>query len=146
MAYTRTNWVDGFTPLNSDNLNNIEAGIAKVDNSLLNIYTKNDWKVYKKDGFTFLEFPNGIQRITGIVDSVVGRGYAAIALQNYFKEIFDIDPQIKYGEGGSEENKVVIGSVQISPVSNTNIYIRLLTGDVPQQPRKIYFQAWGIKK
>ncbi|ENJ9655986.1 TPA: hypothetical protein LA742_001103 [Clostridium botulinum] len=27
MAYTKTNWVDGFTPLNAEKMNNIENGI-----------------------------------------------------------------------------------------------------------------------
>ncbi|MHB9943583.1 hypothetical protein CF065_18705 [Clostridium sporogenes] len=41
MAYKRTNWVDGFTPLSSENLNNIEGGIEELFNSLSNYVTQN---------------------------------------------------------------------------------------------------------
>jgi phage-related tail fiber protein len=30
MAYTKTNWVDGITPLSAQNMNNIEAGITEM--------------------------------------------------------------------------------------------------------------------
>lgn len=43
MAYTKTNWVDGFTPLSSEKLNNIEGGIEELFNSLSNYILKSDF-------------------------------------------------------------------------------------------------------
>jgi len=40
MAYQKTNWVDGFTPLSSEKLNNIEGGIEELFNSLSNYVTQ----------------------------------------------------------------------------------------------------------
>ena len=34
MAYTRTNWVSGETPLSATNMNNIEDGIEELSNNL----------------------------------------------------------------------------------------------------------------
>lgn len=38
MAYLKTNWIDGVTPLSATNLNKIEAGVAKGD-VVLGTYT-----------------------------------------------------------------------------------------------------------
>ena len=40
MAYERTNWINGTTPLNATNMNNIEDGIAEVqvDEEVITIY------------------------------------------------------------------------------------------------------------
>ena len=35
MAYTKTNWVDGETPINATNLNNMEGGIENNDTNKL---------------------------------------------------------------------------------------------------------------
>ncbi len=32
MSYQRTTWVNGETPINADNLNNMEEGIAEIEN------------------------------------------------------------------------------------------------------------------
>ena len=37
MSYTKTNWVDGETPINAANLNNIEDGIEQNSNDIANI-------------------------------------------------------------------------------------------------------------
>ena len=37
MAYTKTTWVNGETPINADNLNHIETGIKNNDTSIGNI-------------------------------------------------------------------------------------------------------------
>lgn len=39
MAYTRTNWVSGETPLSAGNMNNIESGIEALDTTIGAIYT-----------------------------------------------------------------------------------------------------------
>lgn len=39
MAYTKTNWVNGQTPINATNLNKIENGIAENDTAINNINT-----------------------------------------------------------------------------------------------------------
>ena len=37
MAYTPTNWVNGETPINADNLNKIEQELLKLDNKMANV-------------------------------------------------------------------------------------------------------------
>jgi hypothetical protein len=44
MAYTKTTWVNGETPLNADNLNNIEGGIKDNETSIGNITGKILWE------------------------------------------------------------------------------------------------------
>lgn len=45
MAYTKTTWVNGETPINADNLNNIEGGIKDNETSINDIETSvNDMK------------------------------------------------------------------------------------------------------
>lgn len=41
MAYNKTVWVNNETPINTDNLNNIEDGIEDVDSRLEDIEDKN---------------------------------------------------------------------------------------------------------
>lgn len=41
MAYTKTTWVNGETPINADNLNNIENGIETNDKKLSQVITGN---------------------------------------------------------------------------------------------------------
>lgn len=44
MAYTRTTWVNEETPLNADNLNNLEEGVAQavagstIDSTVVQLY------------------------------------------------------------------------------------------------------------
>ena len=50
MSYTKTNWVNGSTPLSADNMNHIETGIKDAHDDLAtltsNVYTKSE--VYTK--------------------------------------------------------------------------------------------------
>ena len=41
MAYTKTNWVNNTTPINSTNLNHIEDGIEDVDTRVADIESDN---------------------------------------------------------------------------------------------------------
>lgn len=47
MAYTKTNWVNGETPINATNLNKIENGIENNDTSLENKLDKTSVKTAK---------------------------------------------------------------------------------------------------
>lgn len=87
MAYVKTNWVNGETPINDTNLNHIENGIESVDNKnnystteqVVGIY--NNKPLYRKvlTGTkiqnTVLEIPtnisdiNEIVRISGVLNS-----------------------------------------------------------------------------
>jgi hypothetical protein len=44
MAYTKTTWVNGETPINADNLNHIEGGIKNNETSIGNITGRILWK------------------------------------------------------------------------------------------------------
>lgn len=52
MAYAKTNWVNGETPINAANLNNIENGIEAIDNKIQDIVTNGNAAKcgYKIDG------------------------------------------------------------------------------------------------
>lgn len=39
MAYTKTNWVNGTTPINATNLNHIEDGIESVEQEIPSVYS-----------------------------------------------------------------------------------------------------------
>ena len=47
MAYTKTTWVNGETPINADNLNNIENGIETNTNDInaLNTYSTSEQRI-----------------------------------------------------------------------------------------------------
>lgn len=48
MAYTRTNWVSGETPLSAENMNNIEDGIEEAKEAVNDLNSKGyaDWTSY----------------------------------------------------------------------------------------------------
>lgn len=58
MAYQKTNWVDGFTPLSSQNLNNIESGIKELENSLPNYTLLSDF-IQNLNPNGFIQLPKG---------------------------------------------------------------------------------------
>lgn len=40
MSYVKTNWQNGVTPLNAQNMNHIEDGIAANDTNITNVNTR----------------------------------------------------------------------------------------------------------
>ena len=50
MSYTKTNWVNGVTPLNAANMNNIEDGIYNVNEEVIGIRTGADGIIYESAG------------------------------------------------------------------------------------------------
>lgn len=52
MAYEKTTWVSGETALSADNMNNIEDGIAEIDNNLGKVIQVNDTTVSVPTGST----------------------------------------------------------------------------------------------
>lgn len=60
MAYEPTEWVSGETPLSAQNMNNIEQGIAALDESVSNLDTSGKWiqKGSKQTGKTSVTMPD----------------------------------------------------------------------------------------
>ena len=84
MAYTRTTWVSGETPLSADNMNNIEDGIQEIKNTVGTTYvasTSTSSSVsangYKK--MLTLSLPAGVYVVTGHIQatSVPSNRFAA---------------------------------------------------------------------
>lgn len=58
MAYTRTNWVSGETPLSATNMNNIEDGIEELNSKIVfeqtTVTYTNGWTTINKSGYFLL--------------------------------------------------------------------------------------------
>ena len=59
MAYTRTNWVSGETPLSAGNMNNIEDGIEELNSNLDSLIK------FKEYTYTYSLAQGGALNITG---------------------------------------------------------------------------------
>ena len=84
MAYTKTNWVNGQTPINATNLNHIEDGIESVEQEIpevKNTQTSSTTKVYSCDyvndkmidssGSKYIKFADGTCIVWGSYDTAI---------------------------------------------------------------------------
>ena len=95
MAYTKTNWVSGETPLSAANMNNIEAGIedlnASLDKFLLvehysQVTSVND-PIAPGDNTYYIDFntvPKGYAPVYVVGVNTSGNGSSSVRLRGWF--------------------------------------------------------------
>lgn len=147
MAYTKTSWVDGTTPINAANLNNIENGIA---NALpASSYTANDVLAKLKtvdgsgsaldadllDGYQSSSF----QKIADFISDLNASGYIRIPTSaGIFILQWGTSSYINFSGSGSSYS----GNVSITfPIAFNNVCVKLIpagTGNL-----KAYVTATG---
>ena len=121
MAYTKTNWIDGVTPMNDVNLNKIEAGIFNTESQLL------AFPISGTDGTTsWVKFADGTMiqyfRTSGTtyaIDTVYGPLFYGTALWTFALSFYDV-PTVTCSEfrwGSYASWAGVISSPTISQVT-----------------------------
>ena len=154
MAYTKTNWVDGFTPLSAENMNNIENGILNIENGILNI--ENSLSNYIKtidvinninpNGSGSLILPNKFMLQFGTVNydsSNEGwqKGYAIGYFDKKFANInYKVIATSCYFNGAID----MLPTVQNRDGKSFNVYIRNLNKEIPMVAVNINYIAIGV--
>lgn len=125
MAYVKTNWENGVTPINATNLNNIETGIETNDTAIASLI--NDF--YYKDGDAF-QVSNELN-CAGMLSSGRKGIYFTIPVEKNLKNITSITinslvAQIRHSTGGYIANNVelsTLGTYQAYKSSNNTIEV-----------------------
>lgn len=115
MAYTKTNWVDGSTPINAVNLNKIEQGISDVINpegfivpTFVNgaggVGAPYDYPKYYKDAIGIVHLSGLVNASAGVIYFYLPEGYRPV-----HRLVYTVD-----SDGGStrldiDTNGAVIG-------------------------------------
>ncbi|EPY2307083.1 gp53-like domain-containing protein [Clostridium sporogenes] len=150
MAYTKTNWVDGFTPLNSQNLNNIEDGIKQNESNISNVENQLNDYVLKSAIVQNKSSSGSIKLLDGITiqwgrakynSSNEGwqKGYIKAKFpESFTNEVYQIIAT-PYYLGYTD----MIPTVQFVDNSYFNVYIRNLDKAVPMIPVDVSYIAIG---
>lgn len=124
MSYTRTNWVNGSTPINADNLNNIETGILDLESEL--------------SGMT-------AQSGTVAISRVDSGGYydAEITFPNAFDSVPHVHAMLYSGStaGGCGNLSIAIKS---SSITATGFTARVYNNDSSYRAPSVYWIAFIV--
>ncbi|MGO5076118.1 hypothetical protein ACTQ4K_19760 [Clostridium sporogenes] len=149
MTYTKTNWVDGFTPLSAEKLNNIENGIENLERELAIKINKNDIVNNLNDNMGVLKLPNKVLIQTGTINynsSNVGwqKGYTVCTLKEPFEGVdkYVVLFTSLYGGGATDMHP----TLQKVDDKSFNVYIRNLDNAIPVIPVSIGYIAIGAGK
>ncbi|KEI94425.1 hypothetical protein N496_20045 (plasmid) [Clostridium botulinum A2B3 87] len=143
MAYTKTNWVDGFTPLSAENLNNIENGIQNNEEKFNNYVSKNDI-IQNKNSNGSIKLLDGIIIQWGKAkydSSNEGwqKGYIRAEFpQSFTSQVYQIIATPYYA-GATD----MITTVQQVDNSRFNIYVRNLDKAIPMVQFDVCYVAIG---
>ncbi|EJO5349022.1 hypothetical protein NRP93_003174 [Clostridium botulinum] len=149
MTYTKTNWIDGFTALSAEKMNNIENGIENVDKELAMKVNKNDIVNNLNDNMGVLKLPNKVLIQTGTINynsSNAGwqKGYTVCNLKESFEGVdkYVVLFTSVYGGGATDMHP----TLQKINNKSFNVYIRNLDKDIPMIPVGIEYIAIGVGK
>lgn len=143
MTYTKTNWVDGFTPLSAEKMNNIENGIEQNTNRFNNYVLKSDI-IQNQGNNGSIKLLNGITIQWGRAkydsnNEGWQKGYIKVKFpQSFTNEVYQIIAT-PYYIGYTD----MIPTVQFVDNSYFNIYIRNLDKSVPMIPVDVNYVAIG---
>lgn len=143
MTYTKTNWVDGFTPLSAEKMNNIENGIDQNTNRFNNYVLKSDI-IQNQGNNGSIKLLNGITIQWGRAkydsnNEGWQKGYIKVKFpQSFTNEVYQIIAT-PYYIGYTD----MIPTVQFVDNSYFNIYIRNLDKAVPMIPVDVSYIAIG---
>ena len=150
MAYTKTNWIDGFTPLSAEKMNNIENGIEQNENNISNVTTKLKDYVLKSDIIQNKNNNGSIKLLNGITiqwgnvkydsnNEGWKKGYIKAEFpQSFTNEVYQIIAT-PYYKGYTD----MVPTVQITDNSQFLIYIRNLKNSIPMIPVEVSYIAIG---
>ncbi|KYN78139.1 hypothetical protein A0J52_02350 [Clostridium sporogenes] len=150
MTYTKTNWIDGFTPLSAERMNNIENGIEQNENNISNVATQLNEYVLKSAIVQNKSSSGSIKLLDGITiqwrrakydSSNEGwqKGYIKVKFsQSFTNEVYQIIAT-PYYIGYTD----MVPTVQFVDNSYFNIYIRNLDKAVPMIPVDVSYIAIG---
>ncbi|MBN3421764.1 gp53-like domain-containing protein [Clostridium botulinum] len=143
MAYTKTNWVDGFTPLSAKKMNNIENGIEQNTNRFDDYVLKSDI-VQNQGNNGSIKLLNGttIQWGRAKYDSNNEgwqKGYIKAQFpQSFTNAVYQIITT-PYYSGATD----MVTTIQHINNSSFNIYIRNLDKAIPMIPLDVCYVAIG---
>ncbi|GAA0061740.1 gp53-like domain-containing protein [Clostridium sp. CTA-1] len=143
MTYTKTNWVDGFTPLSAEKMNNIENGIEQNTNRFNDYVLKSDI-IQKQGNNGSIKLLNGITIQWGRAkydsnNEGWQKGYIKVKFpQSFTNEVYQIIAT-PYYIGYTD----MIPTIQFIDNSYFNIYIRNLDKAVPMIPVDVNYVAIG---
>ncbi|EJO5346377.1 hypothetical protein NRP93_000421 [Clostridium botulinum] len=150
MIYRKTNWIDGFTPLSAEKLNNIENGIEENENNISNVENKFKDYMLKSDIIQNKGNNGSIKLLDGITiqwgrakydSSNEGwkKGYIRVKFpQRFTNEVYQIIAT-PYYIGYTD----MIPTIQFVDNSYFNIYIRNLDKAIPMIPVDVSYIAIG---
>lgn len=147
MAYTKTNWVDGFTPLNAEKMNNIENGILNVENSLSNyVKTIDVINNINSSGSGSLILPNKFMLQIGTANyNSSNEGWQKGYTVGYFDKPFaNINYKVIATSCYSNGTTDMLPTIQNRDQKSFNVYIRNLDKAIPMVAVTINYIAIGV--
>ena len=119
MAYTKTTWTDGSTPLSADNMNHIEIGIKDNEDAILSLTSD----VYTKDEVDALI---GVNSFDTPVDLLSGKWSEITGMQVHYTYVAPADGYIVCDlDDQATDSSYIILSVNTGHSTGTSVALQL---------------------
>ncbi|AUM91501.1 hypothetical protein HYH96_02570 [Clostridium botulinum] len=147
ISYAKTNWIDGFTPLSAEKLNNIENGIKELEDKL-EYYVKaiDIINTINSSGTGSLILPNKFMIQVGTANynsSSEGwqKGYTVVSLGKQFANTnYKVVATSRYSGGATD----MLPTIQNRDTQSFNVYIRNLDKAIPMVEVTVNYIAIGV--
>ena len=133
MAYTKTNWVNGSTPINATNLNKIENGISANDSAISAMLNK----IYPVNSIIIRDSSTDMSKWLGFTWTKVFAGKVLVGVDST-----DNDFKTVGKTGGEKTHKLTVDEM---PSHSHKLYINATGTTVPAWTTRHLFEQVGLE-